>query len=277
MQNGLEIGEKMNNFKVILITSNSLRHRYAAKILNDCLNLVGIVSEKKSLNTGLQTSDKADKIIQRHFSQRDDIETKYFGKISSFPDDINLLSVNQGEANSDDVFKWVQSKHPDIVILYGCSIIKNPLLNYYDKSIINLHLGLSPYYRGSGTNFWPLVDDLPECVGGTIHLATQNVDAGGILSQVRPENISKNDTAHDLGSKTIISSFKKMCEILPLYFSGKIKPYSQDLSKGKLCRRKDFDSEAVLKLWQNFENGMLIKYINNKSERDNSYPIFNEY
>ena len=67
-----------------------------------------------------------------------------------------------------------------------------------------MHLGLSPYYRGSGTNFWPLVDRLPECVGVTIHLAIPSVDAGPILTQVRPD-IEPTDRAHEIGSRAIIA------------------------------------------------------------------------
>jgi hypothetical protein len=48
---------------------------------------------------------------------------------------------------------------PDLIISYGCSIIKRPLIEYFDKKFINIHLGLSPYYKEGGTNFWPFVNN----------------------------------------------------------------------------------------------------------------------
>ena len=39
-------------------------------------------------------------------------------------------------------------------MVYGTTIIKGDLIRIFEKRIINLHLGLSPYYRGAGTNFF---------------------------------------------------------------------------------------------------------------------------
>ena len=94
----------------------------------------------------------------------------------------------------------------DFVLLFGSGVIKKPILKAYQDRVINLHLGLSPFYRGSRTNFWPLVDGKPECVGETIHLAVLKVDAGKILHQVRPHGLSFDDTVHDVGKKTIRSA-----------------------------------------------------------------------
>ena len=107
-----------------------------------------------------------------------------------------------------------KKKGAEYIILFGSSIIKPPLLEFFNKKIINIHLGLSPYYRGSGTNFWPLVNNEPECVGATIHLAVLKVDAGSILAQARPESLSELDNSHDIGCKAIISGTKKMRECI---------------------------------------------------------------
>ena len=37
--------------------------------------------------------------------------------------------------------------------------------------------------------------------------------------------------------------------------------------------RQDFTSEAVTKMWHNFELGMMLKYIEEKEYRDSKYPI----
>jgi len=264
--------------KVLLITGNGRRHRYAANLIAKNLNLCGAVFETKASVTGNQATDpnREEKIIQKHFRQRDEAEIKHLGELVTASTKITTLEVEHGASNSTPVFEWVQKQNPDLLLLYGSSIIKPPLLDYYDGKIINMHLGLSPYYRGSGTNFWPLVEGLPECVGVTIHIATSKVDAGSIITQVRPQSISTDDNAHDIGTKTIIAGLTKMCEIVPRFMSKQIELFSQDLSEGKLFKRKDFTADAVLKLWENLENGMIEKYLNHKKNRDSKFPIIEQ-
>ena len=134
-----------------------------------------------------------------------------------------------------------------------------------------MHLGLSPYYRGSGTNFWPLVNREPECIGATIHLAILKVDAGPVLAQIRP-SVEIFDRCHDLGCKTIIAGTKLMAKALKDYHAGKIMPQAQS-GKGKLYKRNDFNAEAVSKMWTNLDAGMMKGYLKNKSSRDKKYPI----
>ncbi|MEW6221793.1 MAG: formyl transferase, partial [Candidatus Hadarchaeota archaeon] len=173
--------------------------------------------------------------------------------------------------NSPEVFKWVTSLSPDYVILFGSGIIKDPLLSYYKNKMINMHLGLSPYYRGGGTNFWPLVNGEPECVGVTIHLATADVDGGPILSQERPD-VEIGDGPHDIGCKTIIAGTDLMIKCIREYKRGRITPTPQKPG-GKLYKRKDFNADAVRKMLKNFESGMIEEYLKNKAERDRNYPI----
>jgi len=257
---------------ILIITSNSFRHKFFVNRLVEEFNVVGVVSEAKKKEVVSKISDE-DEVIRNHFLENLEVEKKYFGKNNEFNLSKNLiLNIENGQSNDDFVFEWVKDKNPDYVILYGSSIIKDPILSFYDHKIINIHLGLSPYYRGSGTNFWPLCFNEPECIGATIHLAILQVDAGAILSQVRPEDILESDTSHDIGCKTIISGTKKMIESINKYHSGLIKPVDQK-KEGKIFRWKDFNRDAVLKMQENFKQGMLFNYLADKKARDAKYPI----
>jgi methionyl-tRNA formyltransferase len=145
-------------------------------------------------------------------------------------------------------------------------------LEYYSDRLVNIHLGLSPYYRGSGTNFWPLVDGRPEFVGATLHVVAAKVDAGPILAQVRPQ-AEASDRAHELGTKTIISAAALMPRVLAAVRNGRAFPVVQDLSHGKVCRRRDFNAEAVRQMWRNFDSGMMDKYLAEIDQRHAASPI----
>ena len=158
----------------VSIVGNGLRHRWlVAQLAADSrLELRGIVcEEKRARPTG--ASKQEDETIAKHFAERDDAEQRFFGEAPELEDlGAPVLRVTHGTSNEPDVAEWVRERRADRLQLFGCSIIREPLLDTYAQETINIHLGLSPYYRGAATNFWPLVNGEPECVGATIHVAT---------------------------------------------------------------------------------------------------------
>ncbi len=259
--------------RIVLLTGDGLRHKYVATRLAKSTNLIGIVSEPKSeviaKSESLLPNDQL--IIRRHFAERDEAERRLLGECLDFPD-TEVRVISNGTVNSPEVLDWLQMRSPDLVMLYGSGLIKSPLLDFYKDSMVNLHLGLSPYYRGSGTNFWPLVYGEPECVGATIHLAVERVDAGAILAQIRPVAESR-DRAHDLGTKTIMAALDSLPQILNLFSEGRLTTQTQDLSQGRTFRQRDFNANSVSTMWRNLEDGMVTKYLADEQQRRQKYPI----
>lgn len=258
--------------RIVLLTSDQRRHRYAAWSLARTLDLVGIVSEPKPPSVAAPEPELAGEpdIVARHFQERDAAEARLLGD-RAFPA-VERLEVPVGSINDEAVCRWVSERRPDLLVLYGTGIVKDPLLSAWPERIVNLHLGLSPYYRGSGTNFWPLVQRQPECVGATIHLAVRQVDAGPILAQVRPEAQS-SDRCHDLGTKALMRGLEDLPHVLGLFEKGKLEPAAQVLSGGQVCRTRDFHARAVLEMWSHFETGMMEEYLDQAARRRAAYPI----
>lgn len=258
--------------KVVMLTGNGLRHRYVAKVVAERVDLIGLVSETKrdpvSPTLDLCGDDK--EVLERHFAERDEAECRYLGEISRFAA-WDVLSVPYGGSNDPETFEWVASRRPDYIALYGTSIIKPPLLDFFNGRIVNIHLGLSPYYRGSGTNFWPLVNRQPECVGATIHLAVAKVDAGAILGHVRPIP-ALDDRAHDLGTKTIVAAAEALPRLMKAHAAG-LAPRDQAASVGCEYKRKDFNPNAVRRMWHQFETRMMEEFLADKDTRYARYPI----
>jgi len=259
--------------RIVLLTGNQLRHNYVARQLDATMQLVGVLREGKAklVSKPEELTDEDRTTVDEHFSQRGAAERKLLGEDIPLPE-VPIREVQHGGSSTEEVFDWVRSLEPDYVVLFGTSIIKNPLLSAYDLRMINIHLGLSPYYRGTGTNFWPLVDRCPECVGATIHLAVLNVDAGAILKQVRP-NAEAGDGAHELGTKTIMAAVAALPSVVERFDKGDLEPQKQDLSIGKVFRRKDFNANAVRTLWDNLSSDMMNSYLADRAARLAKYPI----
>jgi methionyl-tRNA formyltransferase len=130
---------------------------------------------------------------------------------------------------------------------------------------------LSPYFRGTATNFWALEQGLPECVGATVHLATASVDAGPILRQFRPP-LEPGDDLHDAGCKVVIAAAAGLPDTVAAYADHRLRPTPQHPG-GLLFRSADFDEAALARTHRRLANGLIQSYLADKAERDAAYPI----
>lgn len=259
--------------KIILLTSESLRHKYIAAQLAAHLRLEMLITEAKSAGiedtTKLSPEDAA--FISKHFEARSVSESRFFGNYIEFPKEVPQLKMPHGAINSRMVKTVVDNLQPDYLVLFGTSIIKDPLLQKYSGRIINLHLGLSPYYQGSATNLFPYYHNEPECVGATIHLATPKVDDGPVLHQLRPD-IKPEDDLHSIGNKTILKAGKILPEVIKAFSEKKIVPQKQS-GTGRICRNKDITPALLREIYKKFEEGMVEEYLREKEARDGGKPV----
>ena len=85
----------------------------------------------------------------------------------------------------------------------------------YEGRFINIHLGLSPYYRGSGTNFFPFVNNELQFVGTTFMLIDKGIDTGRIIHQLRSD--FKFDNIHDIGNNLIKKSIDQLIKLIKIF------------------------------------------------------------
>ncbi|TSC89647.1 MAG: formyl transferase [Parcubacteria group bacterium Gr01-1014_3] len=262
-----------SSIRLVLITSNHWRHHLAADYLNKNFNLLGIVSEsRRQLKSG--ETPEEDRVIKDYDRECADKEREYFSKFDKFPlSEEKILRIDYGESSSQKVFDWIKNLNPDYIILVSSGVIKDSLLTEYSGRILNLHLGLTPYYRGSANAFWPLASGEPECLGATVHLVTPKLDGGDVLAQSRPEDARADDGPRDISNKNVLSGLDLLVKCIEGYANGLIKPQPQSFDVGRVFRHKDYNAQAILKLKENFANGMLKKYLDNKIERDRLKPI----
>ena len=94
--------------------------------------------------------------------------------------------------------------------MFGSSYIKGDLINFLiKKKTINIHMGVSPYYRGTDCNFWALYDNNPHLAGATIHMLSKGLDSGSILYHAM-SNIKKNPFEYTMS--TVKAAFHSIFE-----------------------------------------------------------------
>lgn len=258
--------------KIVLITADETRHRFFKNKINEFndfkLSLCVYEDNKKRQSTIIKKDKSYPSKLKKHFEDRNFYEKKYlkFSKKKK----IKEIKISRGELNYNQklVEKIIRLK-PNFIISYGCSLIKNKLIKKFEKKFINLHLGLSPYYKGSGTNFWPIVNNEFQFLGATFMFIDEGIDSGPIIHQFRP-TIDANDNIHTIGCKIIFKSVYELQKILTN--PEKIKSVKQRKIKySKIFKKKDFSTKALQNAKKNLKK--IKDYIKKKDSIDPKFPI----
>jgi folate-dependent phosphoribosylglycinamide formyltransferase PurN len=250
--------------KILFIGGNHPRHLYYANKINEKFPFSGaIIQMRETLlpkpDPDLEEHDKQN--FLKHFLNREKLEQKYFGD-QELPM-CKTLKINKDELNSKKSSQFVNENKPDLVLIFGCSLIKDPLYSTLPTDSINLHLGLSPRYRGSATLFWPFYFMEPNFAGSTFHYIISEPDAGNFIHQSTPK-LEINDTIHDVGCKTVIQSTDDALKLLKIYKEKKCwKKYSQK-GTGKNFLQNDFKPEQLRVIYDIFNDDMVKKYLGGK-------------
>ena len=251
--------------KVVIFTSNALRHKFLANNIANFVDDTLIISECRENDEENKSYGENESIIS-HFNERYLTEKKYFEGNDEFR--AKCIPILYKEVNSEFISRKIESYNPDVMIVFGSSIIRESILSLSKKNrFINLHLGLSPYYKGNGTNFWPFINDELEFLGSTILHLDSGIDTGDIITHVRPQ-IEENDNVHSLGCKIIDDSVKAIIKILE-----RIKN-NQDINRipqwtiknERVYKLKDFNEEILKKYFEKIDNGIINEFSKKKKK-----------
>jgi methionyl-tRNA formyltransferase len=125
--------------------------------------------------------------MQRYFSRVIAAEEQTFGKPRFLPANVRQLPVKMGDASALALENLEAALAADVIVVFGASFLRGALCDrLIARRAVNIHMGVSPYYRGSSTNFWAMYDRRPQFVGATIHLLSKGLDSGDMLFHAFP-------------------------------------------------------------------------------------------
>lgn len=225
--------------KALVLTSTSFRHRYFAQQISRHFEVPAVLAEAKRNYYSQQKEESA--LVRRHFDAIAEAEQRWFGHVDSNqgPQVISVPGIN-----AEEWVTWAKEQGVDVLCLFGTAILGKGWLEAFPDRIVNLHLGLSPFYRGSATLFWPFVNRELQYLGTTIHLAIAKVDAGAILARVDAD-LQAGEDYYDITNHLIRDSIDRFPQVVADFMAGRIAPFAQEAIAGRLYRKADFN-EAVL-------------------------------
>ena len=184
------------------------------------------------------------------------------------------LDLGCNDINGGDFVSFLQSVRPDVVAVLGSSVLRPAVISVPSCAMINIHSGLSPYYRGTWSYGWPIVNGEPEYIGVTVHHVNPGIDTGDIIYQTRPV-LADGDDLNAIFLKVIVEGVELMIRaIREIRDSGAAGSHSQPGNAGKLYLAKDFSAEAARSCLFNLEKGIVREYNACKNERDSRVTLY---
>jgi hypothetical protein len=190
---------------------------------------------------------------------------RFFGTVWQYLDpSIPLLVVP--DINAPIVRERLSALCPRVVIDHGTSIVKNELLAAVPLAL-NIHWGLSPYYRGTHCTEWALLNWDPFNIGVTLHKLTCEIDGGGVLAQARAV-LEPHDTVHSinmqlthLGTELAAAAVERVAAERTLSF------HLQDHSQGLLTLNRQWSRPLANQICYLERQGLVAKMLKHPARR----------
>jgi folate-dependent phosphoribosylglycinamide formyltransferase PurN len=141
--------------------------------------------------------------------------------------------------NDPEVQTLLEQEKPDLLLDHGTSIVRDHIIATAPMAL-NLHWGLSPYYRGTHCTEWALINWDPRNIGVTVHRLAKSIDGGDVLGQKRIA-AAPDDTVDALNLKLTVAGTQIVVDALDDWQRGCEWPFhTQDHALGYLTLNRQW-------------------------------------
>ena len=237
----------MSNLSLVILCGQSPRHLYVANRLCRAGKPLAIIQEtgsELSPRRLLKLASEPARFLRKAWRWLRDRKRYRGNKEAGFffgdqPPSLDRpdLRSTVPHINHPDTEALVRELDPDLVAVFGTSLIRPPLLGLGRLGMVNLHGGLSPHYRGADCTFWALHNGQPDQVGCTLHFINAGIDTGDLIAHVCPE-VREGDDELTLFWRAVRDSAEAYAELCERLEAGTRFGCSQK-EKGRLYQVKD--------------------------------------
>jgi methionyl-tRNA formyltransferase len=282
--------------KIVLLTRTGFHHIYFINRLQERFEISCVVREAypRAKREGLVASllkrlpqkggsdEKKDAAFLRQFHEKYSAGFRFHTALKDYlksPFDLvverpgtKYLDLECGEINNSGFASFLKEAGPDIVVVLGSSVIKPHLISIPATGMINIHSGLSPYYRGTWSYGWPIVNREPEYIGVTVHAVDPGIDTGDIIFQTRPA-LHPDDDLNTIFLKVIAEGVELAAGAVECFAEGAVRLHPQPRDTGRLYLTKDFNAGVARLCLSLLEEGIIGRYLARKEAADGAVPL----
>lgn len=264
------MAETPKPLRVVVLCGRSARHLHVANAICRSAEVLAIVQETgsefswKKLARQLRPDNffrKAWRWLRDRRRYTGNPEARFFFGDRAPALDRPELVREVPHINHPDVVAWCRELQPDVVAVFGTSLIRGELLRQGRLGITNLHGGLSPEYRGADCTFWALYNGEPQKVGCTLHWIDAGIDTGGLIAHVSPP-VRPDDDELRLFWRAVQVSAEAYAELLQRLAAGERFGQTQP-HKGRLYQVKQrglrHEREVDRRLRQGLLQGLALE------------------
>ena len=188
--------------KLLVCTANQPRHVTLVKRLIQAGHDVVTIVEPKTYGSTKGTAD--------YWEHVREAELDVFGRAYMMPGPVCCLRPGELSGVPELTGVFMEGRLP---VVFSSSFITSPVIEWFIKAgAINLHVGMAPYYRGSGCNFWAAYDKNHHLVGAQVQRLSKGVDNGEILAET--EELDYKADPFKRGMLAVARGIDKMVELI---------------------------------------------------------------
>jgi hypothetical protein len=248
----------------MILCGRSPRHLYVANALCDAAEVLAIVQESGSewsLRKFMRLM-RPDNLVRKSWRWLRD-RRRYYGNpeagffFGAAPPRLEHpeLLTEVPHINHPDVVRLADKLEPDLIAVFGTSLIRGDLLQKGRLGIVNLHGGLSPEYRGADCTFWALYNGEPEKVGCTLHYIDAGIDTGRVIAHICP-GIYPTDTELTLFWRGVKESADAYTELMRRLAKGE-RPGVPQQGRGRLYQVRQRGLRQEKRVYKLLHDGLL--------------------
>lgn len=216
--------------RITVFTSNQARHVHLIEALAAVASEVYAVQECTTVLTDEADDSHRSSVMRAYFSKVADAQRRVFGHVRFLSPNVRSLAIVPADLSRIHLSQLEPALQSDVYIVFGSSFIKGALCDFLvQHRAVNVHMGVSPYYRGHSCNFWALHDGNPEYVGGTVHLLSRGLDSGPMLFHAFPRADEGCDP-FDLGMRAVRATHDALVRSIENRSIVTLEPVEQDRS-----------------------------------------------
>ena len=233
--------------KITLFTSNQPRHKAYVRSLAQICDELFVVHEVTTVVPGvLNDFYRSHPLYEKHFASVMEAEKKVFGNDGFVREpNVSYLPAKMADLNHLSPEVMAPALESDVYLVFGAAFIKGWLIDHLvENQAVNLHMGVSPFYRGSSTNFWAQYDRKFEFVGATVHKLTKGLDSGPMYYHAFPK--PDRYDSYELGMRAVLAGQQSIIQTIKSGGFDESKMIPQDKSlQIRYTRNADFTPEIL--------------------------------
>jgi len=240
--------------KTVFLTNNSCSAQYIANRLNQKGLLDAIIIEETSAKRIIKILREVKSISWQRIPEKfldlctiwiySKLANRYIEKhllkpnnIKVFPKEITSHKVKN--ASGLQCLSILNSLEPELIIVFGTSILKPEVLSIAKRYTLNIHGGIVPKYRNVHSDFWAISKNDLNNIGTSIIHLDPGVDTGDIAIQ-EILKVNSNDTMFSIKKKNIELSLKLITQAIEMVKLENLPKIKQNQLSGSFYKTPSF-------------------------------------